>query len=142
MDLNCLLIFDTIAEYFSKIEYQDTNDEIKEMRKGAILRLLPHALYFQKMGYRIEIIQKMVQKKCHFVFSATTKQEIFDIMQPSLVYYNYSELVPKNRYHVIEEELLLWFEVIPYCKLNDLAISRIFKIFKEIFPEEYRDVIK
>ena len=66
---------------------------------------------------------------------ATTKQEITDIMKPSLTYYNYQELVPKTPYHIEEEELLIMMEAISYCQLNELAINRIFTLYRKIFPE-------
>ena len=136
MDFREIEIFEVIADLYTKAEFSEgVSLKIREMRKESVLQLLPHALSFFNRGYRLDIILTIIRKKGNFILGATTKQEITDIMKPSLTYYNYQELVPKTPYHIEEEELLLMMEAISSCQLNELAINRIFTLYRKIFPE-------
>ena len=61
-------------------------------------------------------------------------------MKLSVPYYNYSEIVPKNAYHIEEEELMLWMGICSFCKLKEEAVKRIMCLFEKIFPEEFEQL--
>lgn len=137
-------VFDqAITAFFEIHEENDTPDRVKELRSQAIFDLLPTIFYFCKQGYRFDIIMSILQKKLDFIKEAKTKAEIKDILAVARPHYNYAEIVPYTpKYHVEEEELLLWFEIVTKSPLRPEAYKRIGYLWKRIMPPEYWDMAK
>lgn len=135
-------VFDlAITAFFEIYEENDTPDRVKELRSQAIFDLLPNIFYFCKQGYLFDIITSIMQKKLDFIKQANTKADIKEILETPKPHYNYKEIVPlKPKYHVEEEELLLWFEVVSKAPLVPAAYRRIGYLWKKIMPQEYRDL--
>ena len=133
-------LFEVMAETIAKIEFDDVCESIKKKRKESVLQLLPVFLRFHNQGFIPALVKTAFEKKIAFVLEATTSAEIREIMKMSIPSYNYSEIVPSGPYHVEEEELMLWFGVVPYCKLKAEANERICYLFNKFFPLEARYV--
>lgn len=129
-------LFEVMATALAQIEYDECAESIKKMRKESVSRLLPIFLRFHNQGFIPDLVKAAFEKKLAFVLQATTSAEIKEIMKLSVPYYNYAEVVPKGQYHVEEEELMLWFGVVPNCKLKPEANERISYLFSKFFPED------
>lgn len=129
-------LFEVMATALTQIEYDDCAESIKKMRKESVSQLLPIFLKFHNQGFIPALVKTAFEKKIAFVLQATTSAEIKEIMKLSVPYYNYAEVVPKGQYHVEEEELMLWFGVVPNCKLKPEANERISYLFSKFFPED------
>ena len=67
---------------------------------------------------------------------ATTRQEMDEILKPSLPFYNYATFVPKSSYHVEEEELILWSVASLQSTLKPEAVERFQYLFKKLTKEK------
>jgi len=129
-------LFEVVATALAQIEYDGCAESIKKMRKESVSQLLPIFLEFHNQGFIPALVKTAFEKKLAFVLQATTSAEIKEIMKMSVPYYNYEKVVPKSPYHVEEEELMLWFGIVPNCKLKPEANERISYLFSKFFPED------
>lgn len=129
-------LLEVVATALAQIEYDGCAESIKKMRKESVSQLLPIFLEFHNQGFIPDLVKTAFEKKIAFVLQATTSAEIKEIMKMSVPYYNYEGVVPKGQYHVEEEELMLWFGIVPYCKLKPEANDRISFLFSKFFPKE------
>lgn len=135
--------FEVVAEAIATIEFDGVSSEkVKDLRKESVLKLLPVILEFHRQRFRVETIKTILKKKIAFILNATTKAEMQEILSFSVPYYNYVEIVPKGRFHVEEEELLLWFGCLSQCALNEEATKRIWYLCKKLYPKEVENVFK
>lgn len=97
-----------------------------------------HGIYneFCSMGFRSALLEQAAKKKIDFILAAESKTELDEILKLSCPERGYSGVVIRNRYHIEEEELLLWFTVASDAKLLPEANSRVEYLFCKFFPEE------
>ena len=133
-------LFEVVADAIAQIECEEVSESIKQLRKESIMKLLPVFLEFHRQGLRTELIKRAFEKKVEFLLQASSSAEAKEIMKLSVPYYNYSEIVPKNAYHIEEEELMLWMGICSFCKLKEEAVKRIMCLFEKIFPEEFEQL--
>ena len=129
-------LFEVVATALAQIEYDGCAESIKKMRKESVSQLLPIFLKFHNQGFISALVKVAFERKIAFVLQATTSVEIKWIMKLSAPYYSYEKVVPKGQYHTEEEELMLWFGIVPYCKLKPEANDRISFPFSKFFSEE------
>lgn len=141
--LEVFVYFEIIAEAITLIEFDNTiSEKVKDLRKESTLKLLPIILEFHRQQFKVETIKTILEKKINFILNATTKAEMQEILSLSVPYYNYAEIVPKGRFHVEEEELLLWFGCLSQCALNEEATKRIWYLCEKLYPKEVENVFK
>ena len=133
-------LFEVVADAIAQIEYEEVSENIKQLRKESIMKLLPVFLEFHRQGFRTELMKRAFEKKVEFLLQASSSAEAKEILKLSVPYYNYSEIVPKNTYHIEEEELMLWMGICSFCKLREEAVKRIMYLFEKIFPEEFEQL--
>ena len=77
------------------------------------------------------------EKKINFIMQAESKADLKEILAPAKVRYNYNEVVPAGRFHVEEEELLMWCLTSLWCgaPLCEHDLKRYMKLFVKYFPE-------
>ena len=98
-------------------------------------------------GYRDEFLNNelvsiICAKKIEFILQAKTKSDLKEILLPPKIYYNGNEVVATGRYHIIEEELLIWCLTSLWCggPLNDAGFKRYMKLFTEVYPEMANEI--
>jgi len=134
---NILEIFSIAAQAWTDIEFDNLSSEkVKELRKESVSRLLPFILEYNRQGFLWGLVKTIFEKKIGFVMTATTKQEMDEIIKPSLPFYNYAAFVPKGSYHVEEEELILWSIASLQSVLKPEATERFKYLFKKLTTEE------
>jgi len=112
------------------------DEKLVELRSSAIKAVYVQSLAYFKEGFLACIIEDLFEKKAQFINGAAAKQEIKEILKPSVPHYDYNSLIPTSIYHVDEEELLLWSLVSPCTKLMDCAVERYKELFIKILPEQ------
>lgn len=74
-------------------------------------------------------------KKSRMIEGAATKQELCEIVKPSVPSGNYGTF-RTGPYHVLEEEVILWSRASLEAPLNDVGAGRYREVFTQLFPEE------
>lgn len=134
---NIFEIFNIAAQAFTNIEFDNLSPEkVKKLRKESVSRLLPFILEYNRQGFLWSLIKTVFEKKIDFIMTAATKQEMDEIIKPSLPSYNYAAFVPKSSYHVEEEELILWSIASLQSVLKPEATERFKYLFKKLTKEE------
>lgn len=134
---NILEIFNIAAQAWTSIEFDNLSSEkVKKLRKESVFRLLPFILEYNRQRFLWSLVKTIFEKKIDFVMTATTKQEMDEIIKPSLPFYNYSTFVPKGSYHIEEEELILWSIASLQSVLKPEATERFKYLFKKLTKEE------
>jgi len=87
-------------------------------------------------GFLKDLVLTICEKKIVFIHQARTKKDIEEILELSKVRFNGREVVPVSKYHIPEEELLLWSMISPAAPLKDYAVKRYEKLFRELLPEQ------
>lgn len=97
------------AKYITEIILdEDQSEKLMTLRFDALRQLRGVANYYEKQHLLSWLIEKAFCKKADFILKATTKREIEQILKPSLPNYSCGRLIFNNKFHVEEEELLLW----------------------------------
>ena len=113
--------------------------EIKESmltRKfEAINKACARARCFLKENLNEQIINVMTEKKLDFITKANTLQELTEIEKVSEPHFDGEKLVPRNRFHIEEEELLMFSLTSLKAPLQHYAYERYLFLFKKLLPE-------
>ena len=112
------------------------SNAVKELRVGALQRLPILMGWYLRKGFDERIVTTICEKKIAFILEATSKREIELILSPPKPHYNYSEIVPGNRYSIPEEELLMWSLASLVGLLNQKGVERFMELFQQIYPDK------
>ena len=126
-------------KYVSAIAFtmldETLSDKVKELRVEGFRSLYSIILSYAREGFLPGIIETVWDKKAAFINEATTRTEITEILKPSVPKYNGNSFYGKTKYHVDEEELLMWAAVSPHNRLVHYAVERYQFLFKKCLPE-------
>lgn len=113
------------------------DDKLIAERISTLFRLSVQIKTYQKEFANTPLALDICAKKIEFIFNAKSKSELEEILSPPKVRYNFSEIVPVGRFHVEEEELLIWSRTSLWCgaPLCDAGFKRYIKLFKKFFPD-------
>lgn len=82
----------------------------------------------------------LVSKKLLHIKEAETIKDMALIMGNPEITNNGCEILPKNKWVIPEEELMLWSKTSLVAPLNDMGFKRYMKLFEELFPVEYAKI--
>ncbi|OUQ55213.1 hypothetical protein B5E58_12690 [Tyzzerella sp. An114] len=85
---------------------------------------------YENMGFKDELLLAVTKKKIEFINNAKFKIEIKQILKPSVPKYNFGNFI-FSKYHIEEEELLLWSVMSLKAPLNDEGFKRYFELFEK-----------
>jgi len=124
-----------IGYYFSDaiatlIVDETINNELKEEKKNTILSLNSRINFYLSEGLPSYLINTIYKKRLDFIFNAKTVSEMHEIMDMKSNYpvYNYGSWEFRSKYHLDEEELILWSKVSPGLKMTSHASERFFSL--------------
>lgn len=114
-------------------------DEGKEERlKKAIVRELlavkRKVSQEAERGILFGLLLGMAEKKSRIICGAESLSQLAEMVKPCIPYWNGGEFRP-GKYHVLEEELLIWSELSLEVVLNEDGYKRYEQLFTELFPE-------
>jgi hypothetical protein len=118
------------------------NGKLLPERMAALIELGALMRGYQKEFLNNELVLTICEKKIEFILQAETKSNLKEILSPPKVHYNGNEVVPISKYHIVEEELLIWSMTSLWCggPLNDAGFKRYMKLFSEIYPEMAKEI--
>lgn len=83
----------------------------------------------------------LVLKKLQHIKEASNIKEINLIMgKPEVSYYG-GEIRPKHQWVLPEEEIMLWSKTSLLAPLSQSGFDRYMKLFKELFPDKYKEIM-
>ena len=118
--------------------------DIKESLLGrkfdAINKICASSRHFLKEYFVAKIVLTMTEKKLDFIVKAKTIKEVDEIESVSVPRFDGNKLVPRDEYHIEEEELLMFSFISLKAPLRSHAYERYLFLFKKLLPE-YADKI-
>ena len=87
---------------------QEQTEELLFRRFDAMRKARGIASKHEEEGFLPELIESVFCKKADFIMRAKTKAEIEKILKPSVPKYSCGKFNPDSKYHIEEEELILW----------------------------------
>ena len=112
---------------------QTISASVRDLRWEAIHKVASYLMPYIKENRPQKLIDAVCEKKLGFILDATTTHEIKEIMRPALPEMTYSGIVCRSRYHIPEEELMLWTHISPGCKLKPEASERCLALFEQVY---------
>lgn len=110
---------------------QRQTKELLSRRFDAIRRARGIAFKYEEEGFLPELIETVFCKKADFIMKAKTKAEIEKILKPCVPQYYCGKFSPGDKYHIEEEELILWSKT----SLKGLLIPEGYKRYRELFQK-------
>ena len=117
-------------------------DKLLAERMAALFQLSGQIKAYQKEFNGTPLALTICEKKIAYILQAKTKADLKEILAPPKVHYNFNEVVPVGRFHIDEEELLIWSLTSLWCggPLIDAGFNRYTKLFAQIFPEMAKEI--
>ena len=110
---------------------QEQTEELLSRRFDAIRKARGIAFQYEEEGFLPELIETVFCKKADFIMQAKTKTEIKNILRPCVPQYACGKFNPGNKYHIEEEELILWSKT----SLKGPLISAGYERYRELFEK-------
>lgn len=114
-------------------------EKVRCLRFDGIRQLLSILALYQERGYTGKILCAIAEKKSQMILAATSKTEMNQLLKPHAPHYDGAKFVP-DRYMIAEEELICWSETSLKAPLNEPGFQRYLELFKQIFPEESKNL--
>lgn len=115
---------------------ESCSEKISNLRLNAVDQLHSRILHYKRaLHLPEELLDALWDKKYSYIQKATTRNELTEIMKPSLPIYRFGTFYPSSPYHADEEELIYWAYVSPAVKLDSDAMQRYIDLFKKCLPE-------
>ena len=115
---------------------EEPEEKMISIKLEALKKLRAIIYQYMNRGFLKDLVLTICEKKIVFIHQARTKKDIEEILALSKVRFNGREVVPVGKYHIPEEELLLWSMISPAAPLIDYAVKRYEKLFRELLPEQ------
>lgn len=110
---------------------QEQTEVMLSRRFDAIQKLREMMVLYEKEGFLPELVETAFCKKADFILKARTKAEIENILKPSIPRYSCGRFSVDSKYHVEEEELILWSKT----SLKAPLIPDGYKRYRELFEK-------
>lgn len=128
--------------FFFKAEAaSDMEDELAGERLAAAVKVMQYIQAYRKDGILARLTDRILKKKLAWIQKAHTKAELAEIVKPSVPHYSGAGF-SEGKYHVREEELILWSKASLIAPLNHAGYERYMELFGEFFPNEAAEILK
>lgn len=128
---------ESVCKFLHLLISESTNNKkLIDKKIESINVILSQVNSYIKEHYDERLTEKIFAMKIKYLISASSIKELELIIKPSIPYYNYSELIPKQKYHVLEEELIILSKASLGGNLNGAGYNRFIKVFKIIYPDK------
>lgn len=134
-----MFFFDFASGQF-EYHKNDMGERLTEYQLEAVAEVLCRAGFYRKEGFLSRLTDVIVEKKLVWIMKAKNKAELKEISGPSLPEYYGGKFRAKGRYHVEEEELILWSMASLRAPLNQEGYHRYGELFCKFFPEEGKEI--
>lgn len=106
-------------------------EELEEYRLQAILESERRGAFYRSRGFLNWLIDAIAEKRYKFIVESTTKADIDAALKPSIPTYSCGQFYPKSKYHIEEEELIVWSET----SLRGVLIPDAYKRYMALFDK-------
>lgn len=128
-----------LIPYYAKIIAEDMPERIRGLRFSAVQEVQKYLWHYHKHGYMSKLLCAIAEKKCEFIMSAASKVDMEQIVRPKCPHYDGCRFVP-DKFSVPEEELICWSETSLYGPLNEVGFKRYMELFRQLLPEESKQL--
>lgn len=120
-------------------------DETKTAAVKAAAYAALDSIYRRVYGYLEDsivffLVFIIMEEKSRMIIQAHTKQELAEIVKPSIPHWNYGTF-REGPYHVRAEEAILWSRASLEAPLNEDGFKRYMEVFTEFFPEFEKELL-
>ena len=120
-------------------------DETKTAEVKAAAYATLDSIYRRVYGYLGDsivffLVLIIMEEKSRMITQAHTKQELAEILKPSIPRWNYGSFM-EGPYHVRAEEAILWSKASLEAPLNEDGYKRYMEAFIEFFPEFKKELL-
>lgn len=123
------------AHIFSLIDEQYAPQTVKEIRKRGVEQIYDICKGFLIAKYPFRLVMKVLSKKTQMLLMAATEREVKEILKISTCQFK-GDFVITGKYHVPEEELLVWLEVSKRGQLIPQAQKRFVELYETFYLGE------
>ena len=111
-------------------------ERVFELRCSALFELNAIISVYKNRHFLDELLKRIFEKKAEFIMEAETKEELKQILEPSIPIYCGGKFSSDSTFHVEEEELLLWSMASLKGPLISEGTKRYEELFCRILPEK------
>lgn len=116
----------------------EISEKIRMMRENAFMQIYRQVQILSGEVFAMSVFfENIADQKCRFVETASTKQEINEILKLCKPIYNGNEIIANSPYHVPAEELLIWSATSLKAPLAPEAAQRMVKLMAALMPNEF-----
>jgi len=115
---------------------EESEEKMISVKLEALIKLRSIIYQYMYKGFLKDLVLTICEKKISFILQAKIKKDIEEILGFSKTRFNGCEVVLVGKYHIPEEELLIWSIASLESPLNDYAVKRYEKLFRELLPEQ------
>ena len=141
--MDCFLASDdynlVMCALIAEVITAEMPEKYRELRMEAISRLNGILHQYANRMYCSKLLAGIARKKGKMILEATTKADMERILHPHAPHYDGNQFVP-DPYGVAEEELICWSETSLRGPLIPEASARYRELFREVFPEESKQL--
>ncbi len=135
-DIDYILV---IVPFIAEIIAADMPNKVRELRFNAIRQLQSRLVFYKELGYMESLLCSIARKRAEMIMRTTSKIEMEKVMRVQCPHYDGNKFVP-DRYNVPEEEMISWAETSLKAPLNDIGYRRYAELFRQIFPEQAKEI--
>lgn len=114
-------------------------DKLAGERLDAIEKVMQYVQTYRENGILPWLTDRVLEKKLEWIKAAQTKAELAEIAKPSVPHYTGGGFF-EGKYHVKEEEMILWSQASLMAPLNQTGYNRYMELFREFFPKEAGEI--
>ena len=110
---------------------ENMTEELFCRRYAALNKLRGIIAVYEKEGFRKDLLETIFCKKADFILKARSTEDMEEILKPSCPEYRNGKFHILSRFHVEEEEMLIW----SYISSHNLIISEGAKRYAALYDK-------
>lgn len=129
-----------MCRLLAEIICEDVKDNVRALHFDALKQLQGQLRFYKERGFLSKLLCGIAEKRGEMILKTSSKTEMKRVMRPHAPHYDGAKFVP-DQYSIPEEEIIAWSETSLHGPLIEPALKRFMELFKQLFPEEYAEVI-
>ena len=129
-----------LVPYYAQVMAEEgISDKVRILRMEALRKLHGQLNQYAKSGYDKKLLSSLAGKKAELIMQADTKSEMDKIDRPRSPHFDGTKFIADS-YLVPEEELICWSETSLRAPLNEYGMRRYMELFRQVYPEETKEL--
>lgn len=140
MDFTENLLIEAVYRHTKRELTEDNRKEILQIAAlGALEYVKKAVVSYQADFFLFGLVLSIMEKKSRMILKAKSKEELKEIVKPSVPRGSYGQFF-SGPYHVEEEELIIWSKASLEAPLNEDGVKRYQELFTKFFPEQAAEI--